>query len=84
MKVIDENIPKMSLSPIAEAPLQNNSQKLFSRIDIKCSGAYTFVVSGIVIPRGRKNRENFLGELAEYLWNKKVFCVHFLYARMHA
>ena len=56
-KVIDENIPKMSLSPIAEAPLQYNPQKSFSRIDIKCSRAYTFVVPGIVFPRGRKNRK---------------------------
>lgn len=36
------------------------------------------------ISSGKKEQENFLGESDEYLWNKKVFCVHFLYACMRA
>lgn len=83
-KVIDENIPKISLSPIAEAPLQYNPQKSFSRNRHQVFQSVYLCSPRNSISSGKKEQENFLGESDEYLWNKKVFCVHFLYACMRA
>ena len=65
-KGTEEHIAKKrSLSPIIKLPLQNSCQESTLRIGIKYSRQYTFIFPEVVFPRERKNRKNFIRELAE-------------------
>ena len=45
--------------------MQSNCQERAFRIDTKYSEQYIFVFPGIVFPRGRSTKNNFLGDSAE-------------------
>ena len=55
-------IPKETLlSPTIKAPLQNNCHEPVFRIDTECCRQYTLIFPGMVFPRERNNRNNFVG-----------------------